>query len=94
VEVKEVFMQCKVIVTTEVQSPWPNLMVQQIQQHIKNKCLVAQETTLVMWLEPWQIKLMQSDEWVTETCAWLRSSSGMTLKDIRVEVCNLLLSRD
>jgi hypothetical protein len=86
---KEVFVQCKVILTTEVQSPWPNHMVKQIQERIRNKSTVVQETTLVMWLEPWQVKLMQSDEWINETCAWMRSDRSMILKDIRVEVCNL-----
>jgi hypothetical protein len=62
------------------------MMVQQIQKRIRSRGSVVQETTLIMWLELWQIKQMQTDEWICETCAWLRSQSGMTLKDIQVQI--------
>lgn len=91
-EVKEVFVQCKIVLVTEVQSPWPSQLVKQLQERLRSRSTVVQETTVVMWLEPWQVKLMQSDEWVTETCAWFRSDRSMILKDIRVEVCDAITS--
>ena len=81
-------MQCRMTLTTEVQQPWPAMLVSHIQAGIRSKSRPVQETVIVMFLEPWQIKRMQEDEWISEECSRLRSQHGITCFDIKVEVIN------
>jgi hypothetical protein len=81
-------MQCRMTLTTEVQQPWPAMLVSHIQADIKSKSRPVQQTVIVLFLEPWQIKQMQGDQWVSEMCSKLRAHHGITCFDIKVEVIN------
>lgn len=79
-------MQCRMTLTTEVQQPWPAMLVSHIQADIKSKSRPVQETSIILFLEPWQVKQMQSDQWISEECSRLRSQHAITCFDIKVEV--------
>ncbi len=79
-------MQCRMTLTTEVQQPWPAMLVSHIQADIKSKSRPMQETVIILFLESWQVKQMQSDQWISEMCSKLRAHHGITCLDIKVEV--------